>query len=118
MANATARLAPVAVARTGAPGEQPVPEVVESEPRAVAAAFDGSLDGEMIYNNVCLACHMSGAAGAPIPGTDLWAERAQQGLETLASHAINGINAMPAKGGRMDLTDEQVTPAVEFMLAQ
>ncbi len=61
---------------------------------------------------------MSGAAGAPIPGTDLWAERSQKGLEELAYNAINGINAMPAKGGRMDLSDAEVTAAVEHMLTQ
>lgn len=118
LANAQARLAPVASARTGAPGEQPVPEVVETEPKAVAAAFDGSLDGEMIYNNVCQACHVSGAANAPKLGSDDWAARAEKGIDMLTDHAVNGFNAMPAKGGRMDLTEEQVRATVEYMLAQ
>lgn len=81
-------------------------------------AFDGSTDGEMIYNNVCQACHMSGAAGAPQLVAAQWTDRLPQGEDTLVQHAINGIGAMPAKGGRSDLTDEQVRASVEYMIAQ
>ena len=81
-------------------------------------AFDGSTDGEMIYNNVCQACHQAGAAGAPQLVAAQWEDRLQKGEETLVSNAIDGIGAMPAKGGRSDLTDEQVRASVEYMLAQ
>ena len=81
-------------------------------------AVTAGIDGAAIYNSACIACHMTGAAGAPIPGSDAWAERAAKGLDQLAYSAINGINVMPAKGGRMDLSDEEVTAAVEHMLAQ
>ena len=81
-------------------------------------AFGGSMDGEMIYNSACQACHMSGAAGAPLLVAAQWEDRLDKGKETLVSHAINGFNAMPAKGGRMDLSDEQVRASVEYMLAQ
>lgn len=84
---------------------------------APAAPVDpASIDGGAIYASVCQACHMSGAAGAPIPGTDLWAERVAKGLEALSASAINGIGTMPAKGGRMDLSDAEVIAAVEHML--
>jgi cytochrome c5 len=118
IALANDRTQPVGTVRT---------EVTEEDLVAVAAApaaaptepvDPASIDGAGIYAQVCQACHMSGAAGAPIPGTDLWAERSQKGLEELAYNAINGINAMPAKGGRMDLSDAEVTAAVEHMLAQ
>lgn len=89
-----------------------------SAAKPVQVAFDGSTDGEMIYSNVCQACHMSGAAGAPRLVPEDWTERLSKGTETLVSHAINGFNAMPAKGGRTDLTDEQVRAAVEYMLGQ
>jgi len=81
-------------------------------------AFGGSSDGEMIYNNACQACHMSGAAGAPQLVATQWEGRLEKGTDTLVSHAINGFNAMPAKGGRSDLSDEQVRASVEYMLAQ
>jgi cytochrome c oxidase cbb3-type subunit 3 len=47
-----------------------------------------------------------------------WTDRLPKGRETLVSHAINGFNAMPAKGGRMDLSDEQVAASVDYMVAQ
>lgn len=82
------------------------------------AAFDGSTDGEMIYNNVCQACHMAGAAGAPQLVADQWTERLEKGEDALVDSAINGIGVMPAKGGRSDLTDEQVRASVEYMLGR
>ena len=83
------------------------------------AAFGGSLDAEQIYTAVCAACHTSGAAGSPmISDPAAWTERLPQGIDTLTMHAINGIGLMPAKGGRNDLTDEQVQVTVEWMVAQ
>jgi cytochrome c5 len=91
----------------------------EPVPVAVAAPVDpADIDGAAIYAQVCQACHVTGAAGAPIPGTDAWAERAAKGEEVLLASAINGLNAMPAKGGRMDMSDAEIKAAVEHMLAQ
>ena len=46
-----------------------------------------------------------------------WAARFdEKGLEMLVSNAINGLNAMPARGGNPALTDEQIQAAVEYML--
>jgi len=47
-----------------------------------------------------------------------WEDRLGQGRDTLVQHAINGIGTMPAKGGRSDLSDEQVAASVDYMLAQ
>ena len=44
------------------------------------------------------------------------AERAGKGLDALTQNAINGLNAMPARGGRADLSDEQVRVIVEYMM--
>jgi len=85
----------------------------EAEPVDVAA-----IDGEQIYVEACQACHMAGAAGAPQLVAEQWTERLDKGVETLVDHAINGFNAMPAKGGRIDLSDEQVRASVEYMLDQ
>ncbi|MBY6204344.1 c-type cytochrome [Halomonas denitrificans] len=85
---------------------------------APQVAFDGSLDGAMIYDRVCAACHDSGAAGAPMLVAADWTDRLPKGEDTLVDHAINGIGVMPAKGGRSDLSDEQVRASVEYMLAQ
>jgi cytochrome c5 len=39
-----------------------------------------------------------------------------KGTEMLIDNAINGIGAMPARGGRADLSDEQIEAAVTHML--
>lgn len=88
---------------------------VEAEP-AQAIAFDGSLDGEMIYDTVCAACHATGVAEAPQPGSVELSLRAEKGLDALMQSVLNGLNIMPARGGMADLSDEQVQAAVEFML--
>ena len=81
-----------------------------------AAAFDGSLDGEMIYGSVCAACHTAAVLGAPQPGSAEMALRAENGMDAMMQNALNGLNAMPARGGRPDLSDEQVKAVIEFML--
>jgi cytochrome c5 len=93
--------------------------IVKEEVKEVAVAFDGSTDGKMIYENVCTVCHGTGAGGAPKLESAAWATRLPQGIDKLVSHAINGfqgtVGFMPAKGGRADLSDEQVKATVEFM---
>lgn len=67
----------------------------------------------------CAACHASGAAGAPITGNaSAWSERIAKGIDTLYLNAINGINAMPAKGGNASLSDDNIKAAVDYMLEQ
>lgn len=106
------RIKSVADVYTGDEGPAPVQAAVETAP---AVAFDGSLDAEMIYNTVCAACHATAVAGAPKPGSPEMAARAEKGFDALMQTALNGLNAMPARGGRTDLSDEQVKVVVEFM---
>jgi len=103
------------------PGEaqQAAAPVVEVADEPVAAA----MSGPDVYNSACIACHGAGIAGAPIPGNqEQWAPRIEQGLDVLTDHAINGFSGslgyMPAKGGRMDLSDEEVAAAVEYMVSE
>lgn len=75
--------------------------------------------GEKVYNSACVACHSTGAAGAPKVGDKKsWRQRADRGFEVLVNNAINGQRSMPAKGGNPALTDEQVKQAVGYMLAR
>jgi cytochrome c5 len=115
-AMAEKRIAPVADVYSGEAGAAAIQQAAVKPTIAQTGAFDGSLDAEMIYTRVCSACHTTGAAGAPKPGSAQMAERAEKGLDVLLQNAINGLNAMPARGGRADLSDEQVQAAVEFML--
>ncbi|PXX92297.1 cytochrome c5 family protein [Marinobacter vulgaris] len=82
-------------------------------------ASSGPRAGNEVYDAACAACHASGAAGAPIMGdAGAWEGRVDKGLETLVSHAINGFNAMPAKGGCSSCSDEEIQVAVEYMVDQ
>lgn len=81
------------------------------------------MSGQKVYNEVCIACHAPpGVGGAPALGNrEAWAPRIEQGTETLIQHALNGFTktgVMPKKGGRVDLSDEEIIGAVEFMLEQ
>jgi cytochrome c5 len=72
--------------------------------------------GAAVYAATCAACHDSGAAGAPKTGDNAgWGARLAQGYDTLVKHAIEGIRAMPAKGGNPDLDEVEVARAVVFM---
>lgn len=111
------RLAPVAGVYAGETGRAAALAAAKAAaPEAMAVAFDGSLDGSMIYENACATCHANGVAGAPEMVASAWSGRLDKGTEMLISNAINGIGAMPARGGRADLSDEQVAASVTHML--
>ncbi|MDY6814480.1 MAG: c-type cytochrome, partial [Pseudomonadota bacterium] len=79
----------------------------------------GPRSGSEVFDAVCTACHTTGAAGAPkIGDTAAWAPRIDQGMDILISHALNGFNLMPAKGGCADCPDEEIKKAVEHMVSQ
>ncbi len=112
------RIKPVSAVYAGEEGRAAIAQAEAAAAASRPAAFDGSLDGEMLYTNVCAACHTSGAAGAPRLEAAAWTDRLAKGEETLLENAINGIGLMPAKGGRSDLSDEQLAASVTYMLEQ
>lgn len=72
---------------------------------------------ERVYMQSCWACHNSGAAGAPKVGTAAdWAPRIEKGMDTLLTNAINGINAMPAKGLCFTCTDDDLKELIAYMV--
>ena len=90
-----------------------------AEPEPVAAA----LSGPQVYNTACIACHSTGVGGAPVVGDAAqWADRIAQGSDILKQHASEGYTGtagfMPAKGGRVDLSDEEVAGAVDYMVGE
>jgi len=78
--------------------------------------------GEDVYNAACMACHSTGAAGAPKLGDALaWSDRlSQKGIDALYDSGVNGVagTSMIAKGGCMDCADDEVYAAVDYMLEQ
>lgn len=76
-------------------------------------------EGKVIYEGVCHTCHAAGLLGAPKFGDKgAWGPRIAKGTATLHQHALQGFNAMPAKGGNADLLDMEVTNAVDYMVSQ
>lgn len=72
--------------------------------------------GEQVTNEICIACHGTGAIGSPkIGDAGAWGPRLGQGYDLLVKHAIEGIRAMPARGGNSDLSDIEVAGAVAYM---
>jgi len=103
----------VTLARTAPAGSVVVGEVAE---QTAAAPSSETLSGEQVYQSACAVCHAAGIAGAPKLGdAAAWEPRIAQGDDTMYEHAIKGLNAMPAKGGNMSLSDDAVKAAVDYM---
>lgn len=107
-----------AVLKDGEIAEDPAVVAVVEAPEAKVA-----LTGPQVYNQACLACHGGGIAGAPKTGDAAdWGARLAKGRDVLNSNAINGFmgdkGMMPAKGGAVMLSDEEVIAAVDYLLEQ
>ncbi|MEK6744892.1 MAG: c-type cytochrome [Nitrospirota bacterium] len=84
---------------------------------AAADAAKAARTGKQVYESVCIACHGTGAAGAPKFGDTAWVEREKkEGLKELVKDAIKGERAMPPKGGCTDCSDNEIRAAVQYMI--
>ena len=87
---------------------------------AAVAAGGGPRSGEEVYNAACMACHSTGAGGAPKYGdVAAWADRIAKGSDALHSSGLNGVagTGMIARGGCMACSDEEIMAAVDYMVA-
>ncbi|MFP7723264.1 c-type cytochrome [Lysobacter sp. A3-1-A15] len=116
------RIAPIGAVYAGSTGAaaQAAAQAAAAASAASQVAYGGTLDGEVIYNNLCGGCHTSGAGGAPTLVASQWTARIAQGADTLHRNAIEGYTGaagvMPAKGGNPALSDEQVIATVDWMV--
>jgi cytochrome c5 len=80
------------------------------------------MTGPQVYNAACIVCHQPpGVGGAPPVGdVAAWAPRIAQGMDTLYMHALQGFTGaagfMPPKGGRVDLSDDEIRAAVDYLI--
>ena len=106
------------------PGEEQQADAPVAEPVAEPEPVAAGMTGPQVYNSACLACHATGAGGAPVVGDAAqWVDRLAQGADVLYDHAINGFDGdamtpMLPKGGRMDLSDQEVRDAVDYMIEE
>ena len=98
---------------------KPVVSLADIRDNMTLASAAGGAAGkspEELYSSACLACHMTGAANAPKMGdAAAWAPRMARGLDALVSSAINGVGAMPPRGGSQ-FGDDQIRAVVEYIL--
>ncbi|MDT8429858.1 MAG: c-type cytochrome [Pseudomonadales bacterium] len=81
---------------------------------AVAAA---GFNAEQTYQQSCAMCHNAGVAGAPKLGDAEWTRRLEaKGRDTIIQNAINGLNAMPARGMCMTCSDENIAALVDYLV--
>ena len=86
--------------------------VVGEAPATMADHVKTTVDG------VCAGCHIAGVAGAPkIGDAAAWQERADKGLATLTASVIDGMGAMPARGGS-NLTDAEIPIAIQYLMSK
>jgi cytochrome c5 len=126
------RVGVVAVTGQPAPAEKPVaatkpaepaataPQAAEAAPAAApAAAPQTAASGEARYKSTCLACHATGAAGAPkLEDKANWQPRIAKGMDALYQSAINGIRAMPPRGTCGACSDDELKAVVDYMVSQ
>jgi cytochrome c5 len=96
------------------------PTVAAAAPAAEASSAPpvDTAKGKALYDQACMACHATGAAGAPKLGDKAaWAGRIDSGLDALYAAAIKGKGTMPPKGGRADASDTDVKAAVDYMVS-
>lgn len=87
---------------------------------ASSPAFaDPDRPGRDVFQEVCVACHGSGAEGAPkIGDRNAWQSRYARGLTSLGHSALEGVRKMPSHGGRMELTNLELERAITYMVNQ
>lgn len=121
MAPDHAELATAAEAKKVAARTAPIGAVVTDPALLVktAAVAREPWSAEQVYTQVCSACHEAGVLAAPkLTDKAAWTTRkgAAGGVDGLTASAIKGKNSMPARGGKADLSDDEIKSAVELML--
>jgi len=85
---------------------------------AMSAAMQVQASGADTYNSKCMACHASGAAGAPKLGDNAaWAPRIATGMDAMLASVTTGKGAMPPKGTCADCSADDLAAAVEYMVS-
>ena len=85
----------------------------------VVASAATYASGEDTYKAVCANCHSKVVANAPQLGdTTKWALLIAEGQVIITAHGYVGVRAMPAKGGKHDLSVEGFSEALNYMVNQ
>lgn len=78
--------------------------------------------GEIVYKSYCISCHAP-HPDIPLPAPHLdqpkiWLGLRSLGKSKLLENTINGIGAMPARGGCFECDDASLSLAIDYMLSR
>ena len=116
------RIKPIGEVHVGSVPEQPgkasmpVAEGTAGKQVADASQPDAKTDPAQVYQTVCVVCHQTGLLNAPAYGNKAAWTPLLGDINALYTNALNGKGAMPAKGGRPDLSDETIKAVVDYMV--
>ncbi|HEX5670626.1 MAG TPA: c-type cytochrome [Sulfuricurvum sp.] len=69
------------------------------------------------YEENCAACHANKSMGAPAIGdAKAWAAVSKKGMDAVYKNGIDGLNAMPAKGGS-NLSEAEFKSVVDYIIS-
>ena len=89
----------------------------EKEQEKAQKVAEASTSPEELYTQACSSCHATGVLNAPKLGDKAgWEPRIAKGIDQLYASAINGIGTMPPKGGRSDISDDDIKKIVDYMV--
>lgn len=95
----------------------PAYSTVRDLPKEDASKGAASSPAAKAYEKSCAVCHKTDAMGAPAVGAKaVWAKAMEKGMDKVNHNAINGVGGMPAKGGAMNLSDDEVKDIVKYMV--
>lgn len=93
----------------------------EFDPKAALDTV-GEDRAAQVFEETCQACHGAGEAfmGAPTIGDlDSWDWRVEaRGFDMLVENTIDGLGAMPPRGGDGSLSDEEVAASIAYMMVE
>lgn len=118
---ATVTISGVLFISCGGSGSQPEAEKQEEQVKALTANIE---NGKVVYEKICIACHMTGVAGAAaLTDKPRWEEMAAKGMKTLHNSVISGIpegkyGVMPERGSCTDCSDQDLYDAINYMLEE
>ena len=117
---ATVAISGVLFTSCGGGGSQPKAEQQEPQEKGLTANIE---NGKAIYEKTCIACHMTGVAGAAaLTDKERWQASADRGMKTLHEHSMKGyqgdFGVMPEKGTCVDCSDQDMFDAVSYILKE
>ncbi|HNS16772.1 MAG TPA: c-type cytochrome [Bacteroidales bacterium] len=93
----------------------------DKKPKTLTANVE---NGKLVYEKACIACHMTGVAGAAaLTDKPRWEEMAAKGMSVLHQSVINGVpngnyGVMLPRGSCTDCSDQDLYDGIAYMMKQ